>query len=152
MFFRPLAILTGLSTLGTAKLHVHDGSFVPDQILRVTAQNITQGCLSRYSVLVNGEMLMGVSGYTQILTRCIGTFPGPELRFQEGQTRWIRVYNDMGDKNLTMVSIFMCSFASRPTHHGHKHWHGLSMAAYPFSDGTPQASQASIDTFPAILT
>ena len=60
LFFRPLAIL---STLGAAKLHVHDGSFVPDQILRVTAQNFSQGCLSRYSVLVNGEMLVRVFGH-----------------------------------------------------------------------------------------
>jgi hypothetical protein len=68
MFSRPLAILTVLSTLGAAKLHVHDESFVPDQILRVTTQNITQECLSRYSVLVNGEMLVRVFGYAQVLT------------------------------------------------------------------------------------
>ncbi|KAK9243144.1 Cupredoxin [Lipomyces tetrasporus] len=52
-----------------------------------------------------------------------GTSPGPELRLREGRTYWIRVYNDMDVQNLTM------------------HWHGLSMAASPFSDGSPQASQ-----------
>jgi hypothetical protein len=54
MFPVSLVILAGLSTLVVAKLHVHNSSFAPDQILRVTAKNITQGCLSRYSVLVNG--------------------------------------------------------------------------------------------------
>ncbi|TVY68705.1 Multicopper oxidase aurL2, partial [Lachnellula suecica] len=52
-----------------------------------------------------------------------GTSPGPELRLVEGNIYWIRVYNDMDKNNLTM------------------HWHGLSMATSPFSDGTPGASQ-----------
>lgn len=52
-----------------------------------------------------------------------GTTPGPELRIMEGKTYWIRVYNNMANQNLTM------------------HWHGLSQALSPFSDGTPLASQ-----------
>jgi len=52
-----------------------------------------------------------------------GTSPGPEIRLQEGRTFWIRVYNDLEHENLTM------------------HWHGLTMAVAPFSDGTPLASQ-----------
>ncbi|KFY31984.1 hypothetical protein V493_00619 [Pseudogymnoascus sp. VKM F-4281 (FW-2241)] len=52
-----------------------------------------------------------------------GTTPGPTLSLREGKTTWIRVYNDMSEQNLTM------------------HWHGLSAAASPFSDGSPQASQ-----------
>ncbi|KAK9482967.1 L-ascorbate oxidase [Lipomyces starkeyi] len=52
-----------------------------------------------------------------------GTAPGPEIRLRQARTYWIRVYNDMESQNLTM------------------HWHGLSMAASPFSDGSPQASQ-----------
>ncbi|KUJ16576.1 putative laccase [Mollisia scopiformis] len=52
-----------------------------------------------------------------------GSTPGPELRLTEGNVYWIRVFNDMDNNNLTM------------------HWHGLSMAASPFSDGTPGASQ-----------
>lgn len=66
----------------------HDETFVPDAILRVTAENKTTSCLpSKSTVLVNG------------------TSPGPELRIVEGRTYWIRVYNDMSDKNLTMVCI-----------------------------------------------
>ncbi|KAH7305099.1 putative laccase [Rhexocercosporidium sp. MPI-PUGE-AT-0058] len=52
-----------------------------------------------------------------------GTSPGPALTIKQGYTYWIRVYNDMPANNLTM------------------HWHGLSMAVSPFSDGTPLASQ-----------
>ncbi|KFX92497.1 hypothetical protein V490_05364 [Pseudogymnoascus sp. VKM F-3557] len=52
-----------------------------------------------------------------------GTSPGPSIRFPEGQRVWIRVYNDMRHENLTM------------------HWHGLTLATAPFSDGTPAASQ-----------
>ncbi|KAI4593308.1 hypothetical protein KJ359_009839 [Pestalotiopsis sp. 9143b] len=41
----------------------------------------------------------------------------------EGQTTWVRVYNQMLDNNLTV------------------HWHGLSQRTAPFSDGTPLVSQ-----------
>lgn len=65
----------------------HNGSFVPDVILRVTAQNVSQSCLpAKPTVLVNG------------------TSPGPEITLLEGETTWIRVYNDMTLQNLTMVS------------------------------------------------
>jgi len=87
-----------LPLISAYKLHTHDDTFIPDAILRVTAANTSIGCIDRYSVLVNG------------------TSPGPELRFREGEAKWVRVYNDMAE-NLTM------------------HWHGLSQAAYPFSDG-----------------
>jgi L-ascorbate oxidase len=64
----------------------HNSTFIPDAVLRVTQQSITQSCLpSKSNVLVNG------------------TSPGPELRLLEGKTYWIRVYNDMTDNNLTMV-------------------------------------------------
>lgn len=69
-----------------ARLRVHDDSFVPDAILRVTSENVAQSCLpSKSTVLVNG------------------TSPGPELRLLEGKTTWIRVYNDIQGQNLTMV-------------------------------------------------
>jgi FtsP/CotA-like multicopper oxidase with cupredoxin domain len=64
----------------------HDHPFRPDYILRVTAENYTEACMDRYSVLVNGSL------------------PGPELRLREGETSWIRVYNDMSDANTTIVS------------------------------------------------
>ena len=70
---------------------VHDGSFTPDIILRVTAANHSQACQDRYSVLVNG------------------TSPGPTLRLEEGKVTWIRVYNDMDSYNLTMVCFYACS-------------------------------------------
>jgi hypothetical protein len=60
-------------------------NFEPDQILRVTAENYNQACTDRFSVLVNGAS------------------PGPELRLQEDETTWIRVYNDMENENVTMV-------------------------------------------------
>ena len=70
----------------TATTYHHDKTFVPDAVLRVTAENTTQSCLpSKSVVLVNG------------------TSPGPELRLLEGRVYWIRVYNDMLDQNLTMV-------------------------------------------------
>ena len=66
----------------------HNETFVPDAVLRVSTLNVSQSCYpSKATVLVNG------------------TSPGPELRIKEGITYWIRVYNDMTDKNLTMVSF-----------------------------------------------
>lgn len=68
-------------------LVAHDETFVPDHILRVTGQNISQACVNRYSAVVNG------------------TSPGPEIRLKAGEAAWIRVYNDMEDSNVTMVSL-----------------------------------------------
>lgn len=65
---------------------VHDDSFTPDAILRVTERNVSVGGIHRLSTLVNGSI------------------PGPELRIPENVTAWIRVYNDMKGENLTMVS------------------------------------------------
>jgi hypothetical protein len=74
-------------TAQTAELCTHDHSFIPDAVLRVTAANLSQSCYpAKETILVNG------------------TSPGPELRLTEGKTYWIRVYNDMLDANLTMVS------------------------------------------------
>ncbi|KAI8627879.1 Cupredoxin [Xylariaceae sp. FL1651] len=64
--------------------------------------------------------IAGIERYTTLINESL---PGPMLRILEDQVVWIRVYNNMNDANVTM------------------HWHGLSQAAYPFSDGTPLASQ-----------
>lgn len=64
----------------------HDSSFSPDFVLRVTEQPFTQSCITKSEViLING------------------TSPGPEIRLVEGNIYWIRVYNDMNHRNLTMV-------------------------------------------------
>lgn len=120
-------LLTSICTTALAVYSCeHNETFVPDAILRITAENITQSCLpSKSVVLVNG------------------TTPGPELRLTEGQTYWIRVYNDMPDQNLTMVSKLLHTYIKETTisDSTYQHWHGLSMAVAPFSDGTPLASQ-----------
>jgi len=73
-----------------ATLSVHDDNFVPDAILRVSKGERKQSCVpAKEILLVNG------------------TSPGPELRFREGETVWIRVYNDMKEHNLTMVQLFL---------------------------------------------
>lgn len=83
----------------------HDSSFVPDYVLHITYETVSIGCQTRPSALINGSL------------------PGPELRIPPGKTSWIRVYNEMTDKNATM------------------HWHGISQRSAIFSDGTPSASQ-----------
>ncbi|KFY69356.1 hypothetical protein V496_00291 [Pseudogymnoascus sp. VKM F-4515 (FW-2607)] len=98
------ALTAGL--IGVASAVTHDKNFVPDAILRVTEEERKQSCVPSKEILVVN-----------------GTSPGPTLRFTEGKTVWIRVYNDIPNQNLTM------------------HWHGLTMATAPFSDGTPQAAQ-----------
>ncbi|KAI1323959.1 Cupredoxin [Xylariaceae sp. FL0255] len=71
---------------------------------------------------------VSVAGIQRYSTLINGSSPGPELRLPQKDVIWIRVHNDMNDANLTM------------------HWHGLKQATYPFSDGTPQASQWPIPT------
>ena len=64
-----------------------------------TAQNITANCESRYSVVFNG------------------TSPGPVLQLEEGKTTWVRVYNEIPDKNLTVVRVkFDSDHAMRDRH------------------------------------
>ncbi|KAK1754233.1 hypothetical protein QBC47DRAFT_325380 [Echria macrotheca] len=67
-----------------AEFKIHDSSFVPDHVLRVSYAVYSSGCSSRKSVVVNG------------------TIPGPPLYLEPGHISWIRVYNDIPDQNLTM--------------------------------------------------
>lgn len=77
----------------------HGGSWEPEYVLVATAQNITINCESRYSVVFNG------------------TSPGPVLHLQEGKTTWVRVYNEMVDKNITTVCCIMISNISQTSLH-----------------------------------
>jgi L-ascorbate oxidase len=66
--------------------HIHDGSFVPDAVLTVTKDTVGIGGIERNSAVVNGSV------------------PGPTLYLPENKVFWIRVYNNMKDENLTIVS------------------------------------------------
>lgn len=81
-----ISLLGALSLASTswAIPQVHDGSFVPDQVLRMTTEDISIACETRHSVVVNG------------------TAPGPPVYLVEGKPQWIRVYNDIADQNVTM--------------------------------------------------
>ena len=78
--------VTSLLQPSFAELKVHDSSWSPDYVLYGTAKNVSIACESRYSVLLNG------------------TSPGPPLYLEEGKTTWIRVYNQIPNSNLTVVS------------------------------------------------
>lgn len=81
-----LCLIVGVATAAQGgRLVRHDAAFQPNHILRVTAQDYSQACMQRHSVLVNGS------------------FPGPALHLREGKVSWIRVYNDMMNLNVTMV-------------------------------------------------
>jgi L-ascorbate oxidase len=85
-----LGILLGLSPLLASVLadcQVHDDNFVPDYVLEATLGKIQIDCQSRLSTTLNG------------------TSPGPTLYLTEGKTTWIRVYNRMPSKNVTVVSV-----------------------------------------------
>ncbi|KAL7917227.1 Cupredoxin [Trichoderma austrokoningii] len=75
------------------------------------------------AVLTITQENIGLGGIERYSTQVNGSVPGPTLYLPEDKVFWIRVYNNMKDENLTI------------------HWHGLSQATYPFSDGTPLASQ-----------
>ena len=65
---------------------IHDDQFTPDHVLRVSIAQVPSACETREDVVVNG------------------TSPGPSIRLLAGARSWIRVYNDMPDRNLSMVS------------------------------------------------
>jgi hypothetical protein len=87
------------------KPQYHDSSFIPDHVLRLTYEEISIGCQTRSSTVVNG------------------TLPGPTIHLKPGRTSWIRVYNDMSDYNATIVRTALqsaesvhlqCSALARP--------------------------------------
>lgn len=74
-----------LASSVTCQSTSNDTNFVPDLILRVSKQNISQACIDKADVaLING------------------TSPGPRINLKEGATTTIRVYNDVLDQNVTM--------------------------------------------------
>lgn len=84
-FKHAIVLLVNLLALSNASLVLHDHSFRPDEVLRVSQKNLTQSCQYRLTAVVNG------------------TSPGPELRSRPNRTTINRVYNDLDDQNLTMV-------------------------------------------------
>lgn len=97
--------------------------------MAVSASSLSHSCRHRScsftpDVVLNvTRQTISIGGISRYSTLVNGSIPGPTIRIPEEQVVWIRVYNEMSDDNLTM------------------HWHGLAQAAYPFSDGTPMASQ-----------
>lgn len=86
-----------ISFLGATNARPADWSpwasdYTPDYVLTATARNISINCLSRYSVVFND------------------TLPGPPLHLKENYTTWVRVYNNIADQNLTVVSTFIQAF------------------------------------------
>lgn len=75
-----------LKAVGTTAPMLHDSSFSPDYVLRVTEKPFTQSCITKTNVILINS-----------------TSPGPGLRLVEGNVYWIRIFNDMDNKNLTMV-------------------------------------------------
>jgi hypothetical protein len=65
---------------------VHDDQFKPDHVLRISIGRVSSACETREDVVVNGSS------------------PGPVIRIPPGERTWIRVYNDMPDRNATIVS------------------------------------------------
>lgn len=78
--------LLGLVTARPADWQPWTSDYTPDYVLSATAKNVTINCLSRYSVVFND------------------TLPGPPLHLKENYTTWVRVYNNIADQNLTVVS------------------------------------------------
>lgn len=81
------ALFWAVGAAATPSLYDHrSGSFSPDVVLEVKQAEFSIAGISKFSALVNGSM------------------PGPTIRIPEDKVIWIRVYNDMEDANLTMVS------------------------------------------------
>ena len=101
-FTKIACLLSLLSPVWALVKKRHDSSFVPDAVLRVSAQNISIGGIHRYTTTING------------------TVPGPELRIPEGENVWIRVYNDQTDQNATVVSTSRTLIYGKHLTHKHR--------------------------------
>lgn len=89
-----ISVLT-TELIGVASAATHNKHFIPDAVLRVTEEERKQSCVPLKNILVVN-----------------GTSPGPALKFTEGKTVWIRVYNDIAHQNLTMVRSNVTSLCS----------------------------------------
>lgn len=111
-FASPISVIQPLpfnTSLSHYELEARESTWHPDYTLHITAEDITLSCRKQYSILVNGQ------------------HPGPLLRFTEGETKWVRVYNHLGPKNkIHMTEIAM-------------HWHGLDVDNS--EDGTPESQK-----------
>jgi hypothetical protein len=86
-----LLLAKTFARLVLAELVTHGEEFKPDHVLRVSVAMVPSACEIREDVVVNG------------------TSPGPAIRLLPGARTWIRVYNDIPDRNLTMVSMLFSS-------------------------------------------
>lgn len=68
-------------------MKVHDDTFTPDNVLRISSIDAAIACTHQQSTVING------------------TTPGPVLTLTADETTWVRVYNDMTDQNATIVSL-----------------------------------------------
>jgi hypothetical protein len=94
--FSPFLLAGWLATVFAGTV-VHDDQFQPDHVLRVAVTQVPSACETRDSVVVNG------------------TSPGPAIHLLPGARTWIRVYNDIPDQNLTMVSKQKLTFTAGQT-------------------------------------
>lgn len=102
-----------------AKLRVHDETFQPDYVLEAREVDYDINCGMRRSVAING------------------TIPGPAIHLREGKTTWIRVYNWMEGKNLTMVRP---TLLSRPLNRRPRHMVCISLLTQTPTTSTGTAS------------
>ncbi|KAB8337293.1 hypothetical protein FH972_021594 [Carpinus fangiana] len=73
-----------ISLAHAARPTIHDDSFQPNVVLRISSINVSIACTTRLSTVVND------------------TSPGPAVVIPAGQTTWIRVFNDQTDQNATV--------------------------------------------------
>lgn len=108
---------------GTQGLNLR-GSTPQSKSVNQISRRSPEDIVTRYETLVVSEADLTV-GCTQKRSSIVinGTSPGPVLRFNSYERIIINVTNQLIDQNVTM------------------HWHGLAMAASPWSDGTPMISQ-----------
>ncbi|OKL61583.1 hypothetical protein UA08_03264 [Talaromyces atroroseus] len=77
-------LLASLPLATALRQVMHDSSFQPDYVLRITGETISVACRTRASAVVNE------------------TAPGPTVYLRENQTTWVRVYNDLNKDNATI--------------------------------------------------
>ena len=78
----------------------------PNYVLHITYEPIALSCFEQGKVLINGQ------------------HPAPLLRFQEGQTTWVRVYNHL-ERSAEVLNPGIAI-----------HWHGIDVQNH--HDGTPE--------------
>ena len=147
VLFYILATLSGVQSLRQV---IHDESFQPDFILRVSSKEAPIACRTRLTAVVNGTLRFSSSLCDIGDAKYWWALIGAEKVQRQGRRYTCKRIAQHGSECIMILNHQIWRWYGWPVPGIQEdnswlsfiqHWHGLAQSVSPFSDGTPQASQ-----------